>query len=207
MRPDASMSPNHLAMIDEAFNSATWIDDKLDIQHEPLYDTLTYAAGATITQTGARFFSNVDSGSGKTFGQTNLSRNNQLPSPEAFSIFAIRLRWSENILLADLISLLNTFALRFKIGDKEYNTGPLWHYNAGGGIAGMTTLNATSVYTNGRPGRESMHQLAIPIVIENGADFEAYLAGNNLTLAAEGAGGTGAIITCLLDGLHARGVQ
>lgn len=194
---------NHHDVIVSAFNSATYIDDKLDVQHEPLYDTLTFAAAATIASTTARWFSNVDSGSGKTLAQTNMTRNNQLPAPEAFSINAIRLRWSETILLADLVAILNGFALQFVIGKKPYNTGPLWHYNAGGGIFGTQT----GIATNGVPSREAMHTLAIPIVIENGADFEASLQGNNLTLTTAVLGGTGAILTLLLDGLHARGVQ
>jgi hypothetical protein len=196
-------SGNHHELIMSAFNSATYIDDKLDVQHEPLYDTLSFAAGATITTNTARFFSNVGSGSGKTLSQTNLTRNNQLPAPEAFSIFSIRFAWAANILQADLISILNGFALEFVIGKKPYNTGPLWHYNAGGGIFGT----GTSISVNGNPGRDSMHSLAIPIVIENGADFEASLQGNNFTLAAAAVGGTGATLILLFDGLHARGVQ
>ena len=194
---------NHHELIMSAFNSATYIDDKLDVQHEPLYDTLTFAAAATISSTTARFFSNVGSASGKTLAQTNLTRPNQLPAPEAFSIFSIQMYWSPLILQADIVAILNGFALEFVIGKKPYNTGPLWHYVAGGGLFGT----GTSISTNGNPGRNNMHTLAIPIVIENGADFEASLQGNNLTLSAAVDGGTGATLMLLFDGFHARGVQ
>src|SRR5262249_4477980 len=119
-------------------------------------------------------------------------------------------------LLADLLSILNGFALQFFLGQKPYNTGPIWHYNAGGGISGAVLNGGTvaaglatpsTVFTNGWPGRDAMHRLAIPIVIENQMDFGASLQGNAFTLAAGGAGGTGAILVLLLDGLHARGIQ
>ena len=120
----------------------------------------------------------------------------------------MRLRWSENILLADLYSIVNGFALQFVIGQKAYNTGPLWYYTAGGGVyASGLTQNNTSVLSNGAANRESMNKIAIPIVIENQSNFYAGFLGNQFTLAAAAAGGTGAIFQLVLEGLHARGVQ
>jgi hypothetical protein len=194
-------------MIVDAFQSSVYVDNRMDVQHTPIYDTVIFAAAATINDTTSAFFSNVGPASGKTRGLTNMRQENKLPAPEAFSIFGFRFRWSENVLRADLTTILNTFALEFFLGQKSYNIAPLWYYNAGGGVLAMTTRTDESVYTNGVPSREAMHKLAIPIVIENQMDFASNLVGTALTIAAGGAGGTGFTMQLLLDGLYARGVQ
>lgn len=190
-----------------AFSSTTLVLDRLDVQHKPVYDTVTIAAAGAVNNNTASWFTNVGGTSGKTLAQTNLTQNQRLASPEAFSIFGYRLYWSPNILMADLITLINGFALRFLSGGKEYQCGPLWYFGAGGGIAGFSTLNAASVYTNGTPDRSSMGRVAINFVIENTADFSANLEGTAVNLTAAANGGVGAILCLLLDGLWARGVR
>jgi hypothetical protein len=138
-------------------------------------------------------------------------QSQRLPSPEAFSIFSPRLWFSSDILLADAVAILKNFALQFIMGNKSYNTGPLWHYCAGGGIYGAasTTANNTTIsaWTNGLPTREAQIALQIPIVIENGMNFYAQLVGTSTVMTAAASGGVGSVLTLLLDGLHARGVQ
>lgn len=194
-------------MIVDAFNSEVYVQNRMDVQHTPLYDTITIANGQVVNSITTSFFTNVGPASNKTLAATNMSQSQRLPAPEAFSIFGFRIRWSENILLADLISILNGFCLEFYLGQKCYQRGPLWDYNAGGGIFSALTTTATTVLTNGLPGRESMHKLAIPIVIENQMTFYAQLQGTAFTLAVSGAGGTGLTLQLLLDGFYARGVQ
>lgn len=200
------MSPQQQMIVD-SFQSETYVQNRMDVQHEPLWDTVTFAAAAIITPNASAFYTNVGPASGKTLAGTNLTQANELPAPEAFSIMGMRFRLGEDILLADMVAIFNGFAVQFTLGQKEYNEGPPWFYNVGGGVDGYTTRTDNSFLTNGVPGRESMHKLAIPIVIENQMTFAARLQGNNLTLAAAGAGGTGATTQLLLDGLHARGVQ
>ena len=195
------------AMIAEAFQSASYVADRMDVQHTPLYDTVTIAAAGAVNPLTTAFFTNVGAASGKTLAQTNMTQSQRLPAPEAFSIFGFRLRWAEDILLADLYTLLNGFCLEFIIGQKVYQRAPLWHFNAGGGINAFTTANNTTILGNGLPTREAMHKLAIPIVIENQTTFFAQRQGNGVNLTAGGAGGTGATLVLLLDGFYARGVQ
>lgn len=195
------------AMIMEAFNNETYVQNKMDVQHTPLYDTITIAAGSAVNSLTSALFTNVGAASNKTLAQTNLSQSQKLPAPEAFSIFAFRIRWSEDILLADLLTLLNGFTLEFFLGQKVYQRAPLWYFAAGGGVGGFTTRTDSSVYTNGNPTREAIHKLAIPIVIENQMTFFAQLQGTAVTLTAGASGGTGLTLTLLLDGLYARGVQ
>lgn len=195
-------------LIVNAFNSTTYVQSTVDVQHTPLYDTLDVAAGGAVT-TGTKFFDTV---TGKNFSQTNMQISQRLPAPEAFSIQAIRVRWRENILRSDLDALLDGFALELWLGSKQYQRAPLWHFNAGGGVTGFaaTTVAATSLQSlsNGVVGRQAMHRLAIPIVIENQMNFYCQIVGtSSITLAAGGAGGTGLKLQVLLDGFYARGVQ
>lgn len=204
---DYCQMANNKQIIMDAFNSEIYIQDKMDIQHTPLYDTVTVAAGSPLNNLTSQFFTNVGAASNKTLGLTNMTQSQRLPAPEAFSIFAVRFRWSEDILLADLQTILNRFALSLFLGQKRYQLAPLWHFNAGGGIFAFTTRSTQSIYANGVPTREAMHKLAIPIVIENQMTFFAQLDGTEYTLTAAGSGGTGITMQLLLDGFYARGIQ
>lgn len=209
------------AMILDAFNTETYVANKVDVQHEPIWDTVAWSNGtsypigwtgpsngAVVTTSTSQWFVNVGSSSGKVqYAQTSLGTSKKLDAPEAFAIFGIRLRFNENIHYTDLETILNNFGLQFIIGNKAYNTGPLWFYQAGGGISGFSSNTNVQFLTNGVPGREGMHKLAIPIVIENQASFYAQLVGNNYTTVLAANGGNGVLATLLLDGLHARGVQ
>jgi hypothetical protein len=200
---------NQQAYIFAQFNGTTYQPNAMDVQHEPIYDTYTQTAGTGNTIPNlTQFFTNPQN---KTINQTNVQRPKQLDAPEAFAVMSIRAHILENILLADLINLFNSMVLEFWIGNKWYNRGPLWHYNAGGGIAGAvsTTANATTItaWNNGTQGRNNMGTLEINIVIDNQASFYGQLNGVAVVLTAAASGGTGATIMMLLDGLHARGVQ
>ena len=206
----SQFSPNASAFISNAFTSQTYVANQIDVQQEPIYDTITTAASGTLA-TGSTFFVNVGANSGKTLAQTNVLQSQRLPSPEAFSIFSPRIWFSSDILLADAVAILKNLAFVYTMGSKNYNTGPLWHYCAGGGIYGAasTTANNTTItaWSNGLPSREAMIALQIPIVIENGMNFYGSLVGTSQVMTAAASGGTGSVIMLLLDGLHARGVQ
>lgn len=192
----------------DQFNGTTYMPNQMDVQHEPIYDQLTTPQAGTIVNL-TQFFTNP---AGKTVNQTNVFTPKKLDAPEAFAVMAIRWFPSPDVLLADLIAVMNNFVLEFWIGNKWYNRGPLWHYNAGGGIAGDPAPAAgattpTIAWTNGNPGRPMMHELAINIVIDNQASFFGQLNGVATVLTGTAAGGTGLTQMMLLDGLHARGVQ
>ena len=191
----------------EAFQSSIYVDNRMDVQHTPIYDTVTIAAGSSLSTLTSAFFTNVGPASNKTLALTNMTQSQRLPAPEAFSVFSIALRISENILLADFLSIMNGFALSLYLGQKRYQLAPLWHYPAGGGISGAFTKTDTAIYQNGVPQRQARLNLAIPIVIENQMNFYAQLEGNAYTLTASGSGGTGITMQLELDGLYARGVQ
>lgn len=202
------LSDDQKQWITQQFNGTTYQPNAMDVQHEPLYDTITFAAAATINNL-TQFFT---SPSGKTLAQTNVTTAKRLDAPEAFAVMGIRFRVQEDILLSDFIALMggvNGYVLEFWIGQKEYNRGPLWFYNAGGGVAGLSTVAAASALTNGRPARPDSGALGVNIVIDNQASFFGQLVScpTPLALTAANSGGTGATVQMLLDGLHARGVQ
>ena len=207
------MVPNAMdsgAWITGQFSGSTYMPNNMDVQHEPLYDTLfnsltgaPFIAGATIPNL-AQFFT---APTGKTLAQTNVTTAKRLDAPEAFAVMGIRLRFTENILIADALALYKSFCLEFWIGQKSYTRAPLWFYCSGGGLSGFTAVATSQGVTNGVPGRNAMHALQINIVVDNQASFFGQLDGSPVLLATASNGGTGATLMMLLDGLHARGVQ
>lgn len=188
----------------DSFRGQVYLSDQLDVQDTPVYDTITYAASASITTTNSQFFVNVGAGSSKTYVQTNMETPRILTAPEAFSVFGIRLYWDSTILRADLNSILQGFVFEFYIAKKYYQRAIIPHFAAGMGIGGFTTRSSESVYTNGSVQRRDMHELAIPLVIANQLSFYGQLFGSNFSLSASG---SGLIMVCELVGLYARMVQ
>jgi hypothetical protein len=201
------MGPQAQAMISEAFQSTTYVQNLVDVQHTPIYDQLVFTATQVVGQATTAFFTNVGPASGKSIGQTNMTQSQRLPAPQVFSIFGFRLLWNAEIFLTDLQNMLNNLCLEFYIGDKAYQRAPLWYFQAGAGITGFSDRTAQSAFTNGQTGRNNMHKLAIPIVVDSGATFYAQMNGTAQTLTTAALGGTGSIFTLLLDGLFARQVQ
>lgn len=190
----------------DQFNGTTFQPNAMDVQHEPLYDEYTQTAGSNVPNL-TQFFTNP---ANKTLAQTNVTTAKRLDAPEAFTVMGIKAHFRENILLADLITILDGavgFCLEFWIGTKWYNRAPLWFYNPGGGAFGAFTSSGTSALQNGLTGRNNGHALEINIVIDNQASFFGQLNGTQVALTAGASGGTGLGIMMLLDGLHARGVQ
>ena len=199
----SSMKPQQQMIVD-AFNSEVYVNNRMDVQHTPLYDTVTITATNTLSVNTSALFTSVGPASGKTLAQTNLTQSQKLAAPEAFSIFGFRFRYQENLSLLDIYNILGGFCFEFYLGQKPYQRGPLWYYNAGGGIWAALTNTTTSILNNGNPGRSEMHKLAISIVIENQMTFYGQLNGNSYVLNANG---TGITFQMCLDGLYARGVQ
>ncbi len=189
-----------------SFKGTIYVSNTLDVEDTPLYDTITYSAGQTVTITNSHFFTNVGSNAGKTDAQTNMTRSQELPAPEAFAVFGIRLGWSEDVLRSDLTALLNGWDYQMWLSKKVYQQANIRHFSAGWGIAGATTKTGESFYTNGWPSRNSINMLSVKLVIANQQSFDAYLSGNNAGQALSGSG-TGLILINELVGLYARGVQ
>jgi hypothetical protein len=188
-----------------SFKGQIYISNQLDVQDTPVYDTVTYAPSGTVNKTSSYFFTNVGPSSGKTVAQTNMSQTQKLDAPEAFSVFAIRLGYSEDVLRSDLQTFLNSWDYEFWLGQKWYQRANPRHFASGWGISGYTTKTSESFYTNGLPSIQAMHGLAVKLVIANQMSFYAYLDG--ATSQVLSSSGNGLILVNELVGLYARGVQ
>jgi hypothetical protein len=200
----ASMANEQQIFVANAFRGQPYLVDQLDVQDEPLYDTLTYNPGDTVTVNSAQWFTSVGPQSGKSLVQTNLTETRHLVAPEAFSVFGIRLEPNANVLAADWLAIVQGFVFQFWLNSKSYNTGPIDHYAAGAGTFAVSDRSSESWYANGFPSIPSGHLLALPLVITNLLSFWGQLVGNNYQLSS---GGTGLLFLCKLVGLHARAVQ
>jgi hypothetical protein len=207
----AAAPPSYTAQqqfIIDSFNSDVYVANRMDVQDTPIYDTFQVAAGITLNQLSSALFTNVGPASGKTYAQTSMTQSQKLAAPEAFSIFGYSLRYQENISLLDIYNVLYNFCFEFYLGQKCYQRGPLWQYNAGGGIFGTSNQAYTgttgTILNNGYPGRNGMHRLGVTVVIENQLAFYGQLTGGSYVMNA---GGNGLTLQALLRGLYARGVQ
>jgi hypothetical protein len=187
-------------MIMEAFRAEEYIKDQMDVQAEPIYDTVTVAQGVAIAQgsTTAQFFKNIQN---KTLNLTNMTESGQLMNPEALAIFAYRYYIDPRNAVIDAENVMAGFAFVFTMGRKPYQTIPLWQIPQGGGLDLMGT--GSTVIHNGRPTKEAIRPIAITLVLEQGVNFVGDLIGPNYTIYSS----FGFINMMNLDGLHARGIQ
>jgi hypothetical protein len=201
-----ALTPQQQMILNE-FNGQTYEPNRMDVQDTPLYDTVSFAAGSTITTAASYLFVNVQ---GKTIAQTNVQNSKKLDAPEAFTIKSYRFYWQQNVLLADLYAILTGSGgavLEFLIGNKVYQRGPLWNYAPGGGPVMFSTLTGQNFLNNGWAGRSEMNRVAINVVIDNQASFFAQLNTTGIVLTTSASGGTGFTYQLMLSGLYARGVQ
>ena len=199
-RPSSGYSQQQ-NMIMEAFRAEEYIKDQMDVQAEPVYDTITLATAAVIAQgsTTAQYFKNIQN---KTLNLTNMTESGQLMNPEALAIFAYRFYLDPRNEVLDSENVLAGFAFVFTMGRKPYQTIPLWMIPQGGGLD-LQGCCGDCVIHNGRPTKEAIRPIAITLVLEQGVNFVADLIGPNYTID----GTQGFISQVNLDGLHARGIQ
>jgi len=193
----------------QAFRSQTYIQDQVDVQNEPIYDTIRLTTPTTtLNATNNLFFDNVGSASAKGIDQTNLSQNRVLQAPQALAIFSYRIYVQPQMTIADIVTTLE-LAYQFKLGEKFYQTAPSFMLPQGGGISGGSTQSYVAVtsgqaFTNGWPSHQAVRTLALTLVIENNANFVAYLNGGQIPYTFTS---TVYRVMNVLDGLHARGIQ
>ena len=188
-------------MIMEAFRAEEYIKDQMDVQAEPVYDTITLALADTIAQgsTTAQYFKNIQN---KTLNLTNMTESGQLMNPEALAIFCYRWYVDPRNEVLDVENVMAGFAFVFTMGRKPYQTIPLWMIPQGGGLD-LQGCCDTCVVHNGRPTKEAIRPIAITLVLEQGVNFVGDLIGPNYTID----GTQGFISQMNLHGLHARGIQ
>jgi hypothetical protein len=209
------------AYIMQAFQSQVYIQNQMDVQDEPIYDTLSFVTSGVINPTTASWFSNVGDAAplylaatvNKTLAQTNMSKNNTLIAPEAQAIYQYRIQFNENIDPRDILAITGAnvangsqttgFAFQFTMGTKAYQTGPVINYSAGGGVYFTGTADSQSYLQNGMPCANCSEALSVNLVIENEESFKGNLIGNAYTVL----GANGVSMKLMLMGLHARPIR
>jgi len=188
-------------MIMEAFRAEEYIKDQMDVQSEPLYDTLSQVVGDILLagQPNTSFFSVV---AGKDLNLTNMIQPNQLMNPEAQAVLAYRYYLDPRNTVVDCEAVMANFCLNFTMGRKAYQTVPLWMIPQGGGLDVQGGECCDCVVHNGRPQKDAIRTNGVTLILEQGVRFEGELVGSSTTIT-----GDTFIHQLNLDGFHARGIQ
>lgn len=205
-KPADEYSPQQLYIL-QSFQSQVYIQDKMDVQDEPIYDTITFDVGETIDSNTSAWFDDVGSRSGKTLAETNMTKSRTLIAPEAQAVFQYRLKLNEDIDPRNALAITRQFAYQFNMGTKAYQTGPPWLYNAGGGLFWQGTNSDLGFMQIGLPSSISSQALSVNLVIENEESFFANLVGNPFVVLGTPDALAVVRIQCLLMGLHARPIR
>jgi hypothetical protein len=218
----AAMTPQQ-AYIVQKFQSQVYIQDQMDVQDEPIYDTVAFLTGQSINTTSCTWFTSVGPGAplfltstvNKSLANSNMTKSQTLIAPEAQAIFQYRIQFNENIDARDILSLTGAniaaalgtlptgFAYSFSMGTKAYQTGFLTNYAAGAGIYFTGTADSQSYLQNGEPCAPCAESVSVNLVIENEESFSATLLGNPYVVL----GASGVVMKNQLMGLHARPIR
>jgi hypothetical protein len=191
----------------------------MEVINQPVYDSASFSAGATITGPTVLFQTPIGQSS-KTLAQTNMTKAGQLEQPQKLVIRAIDLWISNNSLITDVLNMLVNWSFVLTVGKKPMLEVPLLNLTAGRGVIAtaaaqlgtLTTGNIpfTSV-SNGIPDPRSVFTLNQPIVIEGGEGFSVKITPETSFQFVASTGvnppGNGAQLYVFLDGELYRGVQ
>jgi hypothetical protein len=136
-----------------------------DVRPYWLYDSNLIATG------GADYYYFQDP-SGKSTVETNLKQFSTIQIGWVFDVTRIRLLPRTTMTIADLQTIfLNSIITYLKEGDIEIFSLPALMINAGAGITGATTVNATSIPTLGLPSLSAVIKLPFPLTLTGGKTF------------------------------------
>lgn len=201
------------AFVNLAKNYGVNVANVVEAIHQPLFDTLTYAAAGQTTLT---FFSLPIGQGGKTKVDTNLTNAGMLPAPQNFLITGINLEFKPNaaqtpgVLLEGGLIIDDTYVfgtnglLEVQVGSKvQLSDGPL-------GVFPPRTLMEVNLATTvaattaGYGQWKGMQYDITPILIPWGQNFNVALTWNALVPLPSTLAGT---IRCTLDGYLYRLAQ
>jgi hypothetical protein len=87
----------------------------------------------------------------KTKVITNMARGNQFPPPRCLVIMQVGFYFSSQMAKPDIDLVLDNCYVEVRIDDKIYMEGQLWEFPAALGLAGSSTVQGQSWFTNGLP--------------------------------------------------------
>jgi hypothetical protein len=86
---------------------------------------------------------------------TNMQRGNQFPPPRCLVIMQVGFYFSSQMAKPDIDLVMDNAYIEVRIDDKIYMEGQMWQFPSGVGLAGVTTVQGQSVFTNGLPTLEA----------------------------------------------------
>lgn len=176
------------------------------------WDTLITATGTQLSASYSMF--SIPIGQPNPFNGnaantkliTNMRTSNSFPPPRCLLLFQIGFYPSSRMVKSDIDLILDNCYMEFKIDDKIFHEGQLWQFPAAVGLAGTTTNNGESVYTNGQPIAPTGRRY------DDWSKYIAPLQQFSLTIYFPGTpptmtGPAGLYMPIFLDGLTDRAVQ
>jgi hypothetical protein len=150
-------------------------DYRADSGH--LYSSYFFASGATVLREYDMFTTATGSiGQGYTGSltetETNLLNANRNADQFSWVITDIGVMFNSDIILGDIQGFLNNASVVFRKPGYERNLGRTDFFAAGGGLWGVTTMNAAQSWTNGHPSPQSRRKLKREIIINPGETFK-----------------------------------
>lgn len=188
-----------------------------EIITQPIYDSFAVAPLTAFPALTTLFQAPVGQ-AGRTYQNTNMNAAGLLPSPQKFSIRAVRLAVRNDAAFADIVNFLYQTWVRLYVSGKPYFIGPSFLLTAGGGVvvfgaqlgtAGQA-LNEVIGTSNGVQDQRNTLALSRPIEIEQNEQFSLEI---NLGVAFNTLAGNvdpigyGLTVYAVLDGELSRGVS
>ena len=131
---------------------ANWID-RTPWQY---WDTITLLSATVMAQTYSVFSAPIGAQDPltnlvKNKLQTNIRKGNQFPPPNCLLLGNLGFYFESDFLKADMDLILKNYYCEFKIDEKTFHEGYLEQFPSGMGVAGASTRNGESSWTNGYP--------------------------------------------------------
>ena len=186
------------------------------------YDTITVAAGTQLQASYQPFQVPIGQPNPlvtpsvpKTKLQTNMTKSGEFPPPRCLLLMSIQFNFGAApvngvytpMLLDDILAVMYSSYMEFRIDDKIFHEGQLFEYPCAAGVAGATSQNGQAVWTNGYPAPQygkRFDDWSKYIAPEQQFSMNIIFPGTPPTLDSNGPGWYGVVV---LDGLTDRSVQ
>ncbi|HYE89983.1 MAG TPA: hypothetical protein VEA38_03140 [Terriglobales bacterium] len=175
-------------------------------REDDVFDSVTQASGSVSAGTSLELFRDLGN---KFLQHTNLKTPRRINAESEMALTRIGVHVAQaigNTMVSDddIIKILHTGTLTFKINDRLVTEGPLMKYQAGVGAAGQTNRTDTGVVTNGVASQAAAPNLLVPQPISDKDDLNGTVDFKNATwisgYTAPSLDGTN-VISCLLHGI------
>lgn len=158
-------------MFGEVYDSETGLPVNA-LEYNPWRYWFRVSVGAAVTAGQVIQYFNTQPATGTR--TTNMpSPGAQFPQSWTVYVLGMAIRPAAGTTPADLILMYDNFYVQIMVGQNKIWTQGLMHdFGSGGGMSGQTTLNASSIVTNGTPNAASIEPFPVPLKLSHGLTFE-----------------------------------